>query len=412
MRLLLIFNFLLLSLTANAYFDSEEKGLFSGIFKYKGGYLVGQLDQNPLSSNRITHILVAGSAKGHESNQFFQSALARGHKYQELYPSHQVIIISSPEVKDKKNEEVFNEFKLTILANYKKTRLVGGQLVHEMLKFKHIASFDYYGHSSPWALILGKHKTTLGSANIAQLKKLRSHFTSLASASLNGCNGGLTLAPMLSKAWRIPVSGALSGSLFEGLHQDGLWYSEFTKDSSTRVRVNSVSFLANKSCSAGNCWRMKPSFRGYAGYWGTFGYGLGFYKFFCNFKDRNNKCSRAAALSLFSFPSTVALHRGSGRQDFEQVVFDYLCPTGGGTDAFYACIDGIKRAMRTGKHTYQPFKTTPLNCSMKSCAMKLSCKNKKSGPKPGTCKIIPTTSRPSTTFIDEYIMLMRGFRQL
>ncbi len=392
------------------YSDYDDYSFEKGLFKYRGGYIVGTMTGKMVDYDKPTHILVAGSAKKHESNQFFQSAVARGFKYMELYPDHQVVIISSPEVKDRKNAEVFRRFNVHILKEVKKVKLSGYRLVEEMRTFTHIASFDYYGHSSPWALILGKRHTTLGEGT-SNLSKLRSHFMPLAAASLNGCNGGIELAPMLSKAWHIPVSGALTGSLFEGLHSDGLWYNEFVSKDAPRVRTNSVSYQHSKDCSLGTCWRMKPAASSYSGYWGVLGYGLGFYKFFCNYDEAKN-CAKAAAKSLLSFPSIVNVNKGSSVEDFKQVLYDYLCPTGLGKNHFYDCIDAINTALATGDHTYTPFKGPGIPCSMRKCDAHLVCKSNRSGPKPGTCKLVLDSKRPMTTFIDEFIMLLNGFKAL
>ncbi len=402
-----------LSLTAYGHFDSEERsvGLFS--IKYKGGYLIGRLGNEPINHNKVTHILVAGSAKTKESNQFFQSALSRGYKYMELFPDHQVVMISSPEVKKKKNEEVFAEFNLDVQKNVKKVVLGGGTLIREMRKFSKIASFDFYGHSSPWGLIIGKRHATLGPGTGSDtIKSLRGHFTPLASASLNGCNGGLKIAPALSLGWQIPVSGALSGSLFERVTADGLWYNEFVSGSAPWTTSNSISYNAESSCRNGSCWRMKPSSSAYSGYWGKFGYGLGFYKFFCNYDNADKKCEQASALSLLSFPSVRPVNLQSSVEDFKEVVYDYLCPTGRGTERYYSCIQGIKNAIKTGNHKFQPFKAKPVFCTMKECDLKLVCKQRSSGPKPGSCSLVAERSGESTTFIDEYLMLLKGFKAL
>lgn len=401
---------LMFTLTSYGHFDSEDN---KGLFSYKGGYLIGRIGNELIDYDKTTHIIVAGSAKKKESNQFFQSALSRGYKYLEIFPGQQVVIISSPEVVKKKNEEVFKEFNIDVQKSVKKVPLTGSVLAKEMLLFSSIASFDFYGHSSPWSLIIGKRHTTLNpSVSSKLIESLDSHFTPLASASLNGCNGGLTLAPALSKMWKIPVSGALSGSLFERIQNNGLWLNEYVGDDTLWTTENTLSYVSGRSCSSGACWRMKPSSSAYSGYWGQFTHGLGYYKFFCNYKDSQNRCKRASALSLLSFPSINAVHQSSSIGEFKEVLYDYLCPTGRGVDRFYECIKGIKDAIETGNHSYQPFNSVALSCNLKKCEARIVCKQKKSGPKPGSCKLVPTTQQISTTFIDEYIMLLEGFQSL
>ena len=232
-------------------------------------YLVGVLGSKILDTTKITHILTPGSAKKKESNQFFQSAIARGYRYLEVYPDHQVVIIASPDVKRVKNRAVFNEFKVTHIKTVN-SKLTGHKLIREMNVFKKIASFDFYGHSSPWGLILGKSKAILGPGTGRDaIVSLRDNFIDGAFATLNSCNAGLKIAPALSLGWEIPVAGAMTGSLFERIHDDGRWYNHFLTVIPGKPMTNNVSFETERHCYKGGCWRMKPGNALYSGgYWG------------------------------------------------------------------------------------------------------------------------------------------------
>ena len=124
-----------------------------------------------------------------------------------------------------------------------------------MLFFKTIASFDFYGHSSPWAVKLAKKNGTITpKSHKSALEKLIPHFTKYAYATLNGCNGGFQLAPRLSAVWKIPVSGSLTSTKFERLQKDG-FYKKSDRTDSEKLRSNTLSFKEPLDCSKGVCWR-------------------------------------------------------------------------------------------------------------------------------------------------------------
>lgn len=378
--------------------------------KWGDDYLVGTLEPQKFSYDRVTHILVPGSAMGDESDQFFQTTLLRAKLYQKLYPNHQVVIISQPDVIKASQEEVFERFNLPIIEKVG-DKLTAGQLLSQMLKFKKIASFDFYGHSSPWALRLGKKNASMyASEGFAQLKN---RFIEGAYATLNGCNGGFTLAPALSKLWGIPVSGALTGSLFERLQADGKWYKKSDRTRSEWTTENGINFTPAQPCRNGVCWRMKPQRYNYGSYWGNFREGgLSFYKFFCNYNDTNNSCYKGLAKSMLSFQAVAPVSTKPSWETYEAKVFDYLCSTNKDPDYFESCVEGIKAAVARGDNVFQAHPGNAIHCDFKKCHAKVVCQQKRffgSGPKPGTCRLDTKRNTRPTTLVREYLAYKKAF---
>ena len=57
---------------------------------------------------------------------------------------------------------------------------------------------------------------------------------------------------------------------------------------------------------------------------------------------------------MLSFPSLVSVSENSSIEDYKQVVYDYLCPTGGGRDGYFECISGIENALKTNVWANNP----------------------------------------------------------
>ena len=382
---------------------------------HQGEYRIGlyKNKKTEFDNQKITHIIVIGSALKEDSDQFFQSGLARAQRYKELWPDHQIVLMSGPDVKGIADDVVFDKYKIPVIKiAYRK--FTAPLLLSEMKEFKQIASFDFYGHASPWAMIIGKSAAAFDpSAHYEELKALRSQFLPNAYATLNGCNTGFYLAPDLSSALAIPVSGPLTSSLFERIEADSFWYKEEDWNPSGYVSQNRFSFKNKLSCSLGFCTRMKSSRKNYSSFWGTFSEGgLSFDKFFCNYENnKDGSCEKGMALSLLSFPSVHPLNLDSGQDEFREVVFDWLCSTGRNFDYYQRCVNGIVEALDRGDLIYQAHPTNELNCDFNSCHAKVVCKFKafEEIPIPGTCNIETMTNFAPKNIAIEYLSLMKGF---
>ncbi len=382
------------------------------------GYRVG-LFKNGLikyDSEKITHIIVVGSAVKEDSDQFFQSGISRAQRYKDLWPDHQVVFMSGPDVKGMSDEQVFEKYKISVVKVVPK-KFNAKYLLSEIGEFNKIASLDFYGHSSPWAMIIGKSGSVFDpSAHYSELKELRPKFLPDAYVTLNGCNTGFYLAPDLSRGLALPVSGSLTSSMFERIELDGMWYKEEDWNRRGYVLFNKFSFNSNLSCSLGFCTRMKSSRENYSSFWGTFEEGgLSFDKFFCNYENnQDDRCVRGMAMSLLSFPSLHPISISSTNEDFKEIVFDWLCSTGKNNNYFNRCVRGIEAAINKGDLEYQSHPTNELNCDFQSCHAKVICKYKTSevGPIPGTCKLETVPNFSPKNIATEYLNLMRGFSYL
>lgn len=385
------------------------------VTKFRDNYLMGTITPAGFSYEKVTHIVVPGSAMGDESDQFFQSALLRGKMYKQLYPDHQVVIISQPDVIKSRQEEVFARFNVPVLE-VGGDKLTAGTLLSIMLRFKKIASFDFYGHSSPWALRLGKRNASMYASE--GFKQLKSRFVAGAYATLNGCNGGFTLAPDLSKMWGIPVSGALTGSLFERLQADGKWYKKPDRTQSEWATENGINFEDPQICWDASCWRMKPQRNNYSSYWGNFREGgLSFYKFFCNYSNANDgSCLAGMAKSMVSFPAVAVPKAKPSKSEYEAKVFDFLCSTKKDPNFFDQCVEGIKAAVARGDNVFQMHPGNALNCDFKTCNATVACASRPKifggGVKPGSCSLVTRQNTRPTTLVREYLAYMEAYDSL
>ncbi len=391
-------------------------GSFAASF-FKAEYRVGLYNDYILNPSQITHIILVGSAVKEDSNQFFQSGVSRARRYKELYPTHQVVIMSGPEVKGVDDAEVFREFNINVVKIVKET-FTAENLFVELAPFEKIASFDFFGHSSPWAIKIGRSNAALTpSAYTKKLTNIKSKFIKNAYMTISSCNSGFSIAPELSRVLEIPVAGALTSSLFERIETDGHWYKEDDYTPENFVDQNNFSFNDNLPCSTGGCVRMKPARFNYSAYWGDFKEGgLSFYKFFCNFENNSdNKCEKGMANSILSLPSVKVLTVKPTLVDYKEVVFDWLCSSAKNKDYYKNCVKGILGAVQTGNLVFQTHPGNELICDFKSCRAQVICKAKKvfgSGPKGGTCKIQADFNPAPINAAREYNDILKGFKLL
>lgn len=381
---------------------------------YRGEYRLGLYKETTLDTSKITHVIVVGSAVKEDSNQFFQSGISRAQRYKEIWPDHQIVFLSSPEVRGADDDEVFNQFALPVVKVVKEN-FTGDRLIAELSQFEKIASLDFYGHSSPWALKLGKSDSSFDpQAYETSLKKIKSKFLPDAYITLSACSTGFVIAPALSRILGLPVAGSLTSSLFERIEADGLWYKEMDWTRENYITENNVTYTEPVQCNDGFCWRMKPSRHSYSSYWGKFDGGLSFYKFFCDFDNSNNRCEKVMAKSLLTFPSVKAITENATELEFKEVVFDWLCSTAKNKTYYTNCINGITAAVARGDMVFKSHPDNELICDFKGCQAKIACKGKifGNGPRGGSCKIDFAPNPAPVNAAREYQALMDGFRLL
>ncbi|MBP9682009.1 MAG: hypothetical protein KBD76_11435 [Bacteriovorax sp.] len=383
---------------------------------YHGEYRLGLFQDTSFDVQKITHVIIVGSAVKEDSNQFFQSGLSRAYRLKELFPDQQVVIMSSPEVRGTDDEKVFSDFNIAVFKTVNEN-FTGGQLMKELNALERIASINYYGHSSPWGLKLGKKDASFDPTEYTKsLLLLKSKLLPNAYMTISSCNSGFKIAPELSRVLEIPVAGSLTSSLFERIETDGNWYKKDDYHSENYADSNSFSYNQDLPCSLGLCWRMEASRHNYSAYWGNFSEGgLSFFKFFCNFEDNKNfRCEKGMANSLLSFPSTRPLNQDSSIEDFKAVAFDWICSTAKDKNYFGKCVAGINSAIDRGDLVFQSHPGNELICDFKSCQATISCKKKifGSGPRGGTCTIAATVNEKPINAAREMLSLIKGYKLL
>lgn len=377
-------------------------------------YRMGLYQDMTLDLDKITHIIVIGSAVKEDSDQFFQSGISRAYRYKELYPEHQVVVMSSPDVLNTPDDQVFSKYNVNVIKKILE-KFTAKKMLLEMNLFNRIASFDFFGHSSPWAMKIGDMNAAFSPVeHTASLELLRTKLLPNAYVTLNACNTGFIIAPALSEILKIPVAGALTSSMFEKIEADGYWYKEEDASKENYVIFNKYSYNQTVLCTIGLCNRMKPSRANYYSVWGFFREGgLSFSKFFCKFNNRDGRCERGMANSLYAFPSVVPLSLLSNSDEFKAVVFDWLCSTGRNRDYFSKCVSGIKEAIARYDLVFQAHPSNELLCDFKSCNVKVICQyDPIKGPIAGTCHLKTPVNPEPTNVAREFISFMKGFDDL
>lgn len=382
--------------------------------------IVATFNQNNIDINKPVHIIVIGYSDGLGTN-LIQSAVTRANRYRAMDPSAQILFLAKPEVDNRTDDRTAMErFGIRVIEADNEA-LTGQRLHDEMRQYPHIASFDFFGHSTPWGINTSDPESRWSTKNNPDFTSLRANFTKDAYATLNGCNAGLLLASVLARDWGIPVSGALTGSNFERLWSNGHWYTASDDghpgEGSWATR-NAVSYPTPQDCSTsgGSCFRMRPQNSPYSGYWSgkdgtSFGTGLGFYKTFC-FLDVA-ECERRMAISLFAFPSVKPLTASSSQVDYETVLLDFLCPHDPDGSQRRQCASGIRASLEARTLDFDAFAQRAVNCSLQSCNARLVLNEQKSASLGrDVYRIELTDGARSRSIAREYVHYLRGFHRM
>lgn len=409
-----ILSFFLFLLTYVVLFNHSHASISESSDFPSTEYRIGLFQDLIMDTQKITHIIVVGSAVKEDSDQFFQSGISRAFRYKELYPDHQVVIMSSPDVVNTEDAQVFANYNIVVIKKVLE-KFTATNMINEMLAFNQIASFDFYGHSSPWAMKIGDMNAAFYPGDhYNDLRKLRSQFLPNAYVTLNACNTGFYIAPELSEILELPVSGALTSSMFERIESDGLWYKEDDWTRGNYVETNKFTYNQPLACKLGVCVRMKPSRFEYNSVWGHFVEGgLSFNKFFCKFDNSDGRCERGMANSLLTFPSVMPITLDSGIDAFRAVAFDWLCSTAQDKTYFTKCVTGIDDAIARFDLVFQSHPGNELMCDFNSCNASVLCQQEPDGtPKLGTCHIKTPTNPEPTNAAREMLSFMKGYDDL
>ena len=362
-----------------------------------------------IDATKRTHVVVSGV--GEELGMLPQMAAAtKIKKIAEAFPGEQIYFVAAEEKED--NEDTLAELGFKYVRHVDRD-LTPDRLVTEIGGLQNIASLHYYGHSAiSKGLFLDKPNGTDEVRMLPTDKawgKLAGRFSDDAFVTLNGCNGGHILAPILSKMWGVPVAGALTGSAFETLHDDGHFYRSDREMKPYRSRSSMNIFSKEYRCSSGACVRMRPDNVIYNGHYGQYTQGLNFYKFFC-VGISEEKCLSGMARSIFATVSDQSLSAKPTAAEFAHNVREWLCPVGKyGSDRQANCmsqLEALRSPVSSSARLYTPFPEGSMQCTFLTCYANPACSRPANTPQ---CALSEEAPDRSTTFVDEYLAYMKGF---
>lgn len=361
--------------------------------------LVATFDQEGnIDLARRTRVLLVGDSDKLAASPL-HAATTKARRYAELYPNDQIVLFTTQDVSEAEltragaelvENEPFGTVRVTDL-----TRLSTANLVAALDRFAKIASLDFYGHSSPFGLLLESKPGEGRVVDPAAVGVLKNNFERAANpyVTLNGCNAGVSTAADLSRAWGVPVSGAMTASNFQELRTDGRFYRNDPASYPAGLKAasrNEVSYGdAAPSCSNGACTRMRPDNYPYYGVWAPeagMQYGLNYYKFFCDFADRD-VCTKGMAASLHGQVSDHPVDASSSDAEVREALADYFCTREQDPAWFEQCKAGLFDSVDNGT-AFSPMKIQndySLECDFKRCEQEFRCKMQGGVPEKHTC---------------------------
>jgi hypothetical protein len=365
-----------------------------------------------LDLNLPVHVLISG--RGQDLGRQPQlAALGVAARIQDAHPTEQLVILSVFE--DETNRASLQAKGLTILKVDESVPFNTSSLMPELLKFKKIASLQFFGHNSP---SLGTQTDGPGQRfdfRERVVAQLAGHFTNDGFVFIHGCNAGWIIAPLLSRELNVPVAGAFTGTQFEKLNADGDFYvaDAIHTPNLNWATSNSESYSSDRGCASGGCIRMRPANAPYNGHWGDLSNGgLGFYKFFCE-KQTQSQCDRVMALSLINSLTTRNTDAKSTRAEFIEAAKDFVCPSSKDRVLSNECHQAMETALNGGSKVYSSFHSgSAIQCDFKTCAIHFACTTTGGAAGIGSCSVERTSKAPATTQTEEFLAYVRGFDAL
>lgn len=378
------------------------------------GYYTAYMYGTKQTTDATTHIIVAGV--GMELGIQLQiAAVSKAKRYRELYPDHQIFLIShtEPTLYDNpfNNFAKISEWGFQFDRGFNEAFTEKG-LLKQMTQFTKIASIDVFSHNSPQlgAQLESKYHRMTGRSE--EQKKMAGRFLPDAYAILHGCNSGFEIAPVLSETWKIPVAGTFTGTGFEYLSKNGRFYPDGNGPGG-KASINDASFDRPIQCSKGACTRMKPSNGPYDGIWGDFeAGGLNFFKFFC-VKNDGNTCYRSMAKSLVASLSLKPIGIKPSLEDYKDYLYDFLCNSSGSGKYLETCKRSLEQYRMTKRIGSNGFRGRQFQCNFKQCYVSIKCRNQPIlGIIHGTCDVKNLWNREVDTLEREYEAYLKGWELL
>lgn len=407
--------------------------------------LVAKFDHDAgIDLGRRTRIILVGDSHKLGTLPLY-AGTTRARRYRELYPNDQIVLLVSEGVRDASVVKTGADLVQSgtfgdggpRVADLR--RLDATQIVKALDRFQKIASIDFYGHSSPFGMLLesdGGGRTLSGDVP-GSVGALADNFDHDANpyVAMHGCNGGVFTAPKLSKLWKVPVAGNLTASNFQELMSDGHWY--FNDDgkfpaSLQRASKNTVSYATPAACDNGACVRMRPEDGPYYGVWSNpdtgFQYGLSFLKFFCAYDDANSTCAKGMAQSLYGSVSDVRVDAQATDEQLRDALAEFFCARDDDESWFSTCKANLLRAVDEDL-PFSPMRRATersLECDFTGCTgTEFRCTTVSGGPQQGTCAWVsagcPKDASPSRcrtpndklrTTVNEFKRYVDGHRLL
>lgn len=341
----------------------------------------------PIDASSPYHILVAGEP--HDlGSLFIQAAASKAARIRELAPQQRIVLYIGNTNPRRVSDAIQLGFEI---AEENSNSLSGDNLISELLRFPTIGSLNLFVHSSPqYGSLLqdGESRFDLSLKGLAKIKNL---FVEGAYAQLHGCNSGFDHAPGLARIWNIPVFGSLSSMNFQHPWSDGTWYFN---DSGLQPQVGN--WQSSRT-------RLAVDNHTYIGMRGEFPVGHGISKVFCS-SGENDRCLKGIANQILTSVGVKKLNRSSSREDYFEAVADLLCPVSSKQPIKQNCHDLLQKDLTEPvDNTLEFFQGQTLQCGLKGCQVQISCAG-------STCQMSGYTKGPTTTFIDEFHLLMRSFR--
>lgn len=274
------------------------------------------------------------------------------------------------------------------------------RVAEQAFRMQKIAGFHVFGHNSPF------YGTSLSGGRLwpdsQAFAHLKFRMTEDAIGGVYGCNSGYEIAPTFSELLGIPMYGSLTGTDFEMLHesQEFLKYHTPTAPVGKWAAEHRTGYKQIERCSQRGCFRMKPENTIFRHGNGLYEANLSFYKLFC--KNIDSKiCERLMwkGITIYNTATRVDIH--STEDQFQQALFDFMCPHSYGSSLRMECIAALAKADR---RTYKPAKTPQWQCDFNGCQYIYA-----PHPRTGLYSFYKKTDS-ETTFVDEYELYMKSFQ--
>lgn len=327
-------------------------------------YVYSVYNSSSVDTSKPTHVFVVGYP-GALDDMFLRTAHSKIMKMDRLYPDHQkVLLMARGKKREQKRFIKFLQSKNYNIIHSDKDKISTRSIYRHLTNIKKIISLDVVSHNAA-EMGIGLEKGGVRMTfKDGYMKKLVANFTEETYVVLHGCNSGFIIAPRMSEQWGVPVFGSLTSTDFQRLHNDGNWYFNNSDQH--------PSGGWDKGCvNKGGCVRMKPNNHAYSGHWGKYQVGLPFMRPFCAASVSEEACLKSRYKEMTLFPSATSLSPASTKEEFKNVVMDYLCPRNITSEDFDKCVKELRESETDTSVISFPFRGLELSCTKEDCSWRM-----------------------------------------